>query len=277
VTAVPPPDGVPDLAPDRPGARPTPGRPEPEAVRGMFGAIARRYDLLNTLASLGEDRRWRRRAAQLTRARPGDRALDVCTGTGLLAGLLARRVGPDGEVVGVDFTEAMLERARGRLPAVRWICADARALPIPTAAVDVATMAFGLRNIDDPVLALRELHRVVRPGGRVVVLEFSRIRWGGLARLSRWYNRRVVAQIARRLAPDPTAYAYLAASIEAFPPPLVVSGWFRAAGFAEVEVVRMSLGLVALHVARRAGEPAGRLGGARAAPQPGSGPSGAAT
>jgi len=242
------------------GVPPTPGSPEAERVQGMFDAIAGRYDLFNSLASFGEDRRWRRRAAQLARARPGDTACDVCTGTGRLAELLAGRVGPRGEVVGVDFAEAMLDRARRRLPAVRWLAGDARALPLATAAADLATMAFGLRNIDDPVQALRELHRVVRPGGRVVVLEFSRPGSQWVRRGSDWYNRTVLAAVARRLAPDPAAYAYLAASIAAFPEPAVVTSWFRAAGFPRVRVVRMTLGVVALHVARRPAQPPGASG-----------------
>ncbi len=220
-------------------------------MRGMFTAIAARYDLLNTVASLGEDRRWRRRAAQLTRARPGETALDVCAGTGRVAQLLAARVGPTGRVYGVDFTEAMLERARIRVPTARWLSADARRLPLPAGTVDAATMAFGLRNIDDPVAALRELHRVVRPGGRVVVLEFSRPGRAWLRRASARYNRTVLAVLARRLAPDPAAYAYLADSIAAFPPPTAVSGWFHQAGFRRVRVVPMTGGIVAIHVARR--------------------------
>ncbi len=244
--------GPPALGADgRQDARPTPGAPEPDAVRRMFQAIAPRYDLLNTLTSWGEDRRWRRRAAQLTRARPGDRALDVCTGTGRLAALLLERVGPGGSVTGVDFADAMLDRARARLPAIEFLAADARRLPLPDAAVDVATMAFGLRNLDDPVGALTELHRVVRPGGRVVILEFSPIPTGWVRSLVGGYNRRVLPFLARRLAADPGAYRYLAESIERFPSAATVAGWLRAAGFPQVTLVRMSFGVVALHVARR--------------------------
>ena len=144
---------------------PTVGSPEPEAVRGMFTSLALRYDVLNSLLSQGQDRRWRRRAAQLTRARPGDRVLDVCTGTGALAQLLRRRVGVSGEVVGIDLTEAMLEVARTRVPEVRFVVGDACALPFADESFDAATMAFGLRNIDDRQSALDELARVLRPGG----------------------------------------------------------------------------------------------------------------
>ena len=141
---------------------PTAGSPEPDAVRGMFASLAPRYDLLNSLLSQCQDRRWRRRAAQLTRARPGDRVLDVCTGTGALAQLLRRRVGVSGEVVGIDLTEAMLEVARTRVPEVRFVVGDACALPFANESFDAATMAFGLRNIDDHQREFKALGLVYR-------------------------------------------------------------------------------------------------------------------
>ena len=233
------------------GALPTAGHPEPEAVRSMFAAIAHRYDLLNLLLSLGEDRRWRRRAAQLTRARRGDRALDICCGTGALSALLKRRVGPEGSVVGLDLTEAMIQTAIARVPGVDFQVGDACRLPFPDASFDAATMAFGLRNIDRHDLALGEMQRVLRPGGRAVILEFSTVA-GPMRPWYRLYNRLVIPRIARALLGRAGAYEYLTDSIASFPPPLVVSRWMRDAGFERVRYQRMTLGIVAIHVGVKA-------------------------
>lgn len=235
---------------------PTAGRPEPEAVRSMFTSIAARYDLLNTLLSLGEDRRWRRRAAQLCRLRPGGRALDVCTGTGALARLLLERSSPGGLVVGVDMTEAMLAGATRSAPGVEFRLGDAVDLPCPDASFDAATMAFGLRNIDDPQRALAELRRVLRPGGRVVILEFSTPR-AVMRPLYRLYSVLAIPRVARLLLGRSDAYRYLTSSISAFPAPEVVAGWLRRAGFERVRYQRMSLGIVALHLGRRPLAPPG--------------------
>jgi demethylmenaquinone methyltransferase/2-methoxy-6-polyprenyl-1,4-benzoquinol methylase len=229
---------------------PTVGRPEPEAVQGMFSGLARRYDLLNSVLSQGQDRRWRRRAAQLARVRPGDRVLDVCTGTGALAPLLRRRVGPDGEVIGLDLTEAMLEVARARVQGVRFLVGDACHLPFPDQSFAAATMAFGLRNVQDRQLALAELYRVLRPGGRAVILEFSQVH-PLLRPAYAWYSRTLIPPIARALLGRDSAYRYLTASIAAFAPPEVVIAWMRTAGFAPVRHHRMTAGVVAIHVGRR--------------------------
>ncbi len=230
---------------------PTPGRPEADAVQEMFAGIAGRYDLLNAILSLGADRSWRRRAARLTGVGRGAAVVDVCTGTGALAAALRRRVGPTGRVTGVDFTPAMLEEARRRVPGVAFVAGDARALPLPSASQDAATMAFGLRNIDQPVAALAELHRVVRPGCRVVVLEFTQVRLPLVRGVITWYLEHVLGRVAGLLLPRAEAYDYLAASISAFPRAEIVTGWLRAAGFRKVRVVRMTGGIVACHVARR--------------------------
>lgn len=229
---------------------PTVGSPEPEAVQGMFTGLARRYDLLNTVLSQGQDRRWRRRAAQLARVHPGDPVLDVCTGTGGLAALLRQKVGRGGRVVGLDLTEAMLEVARARVPGVTFQVGDACRLPFPDRSFAAATVAFGLRNVEDRPLALREMFRVVRPGGRAVVLEFSQVHpWlrSGYA----WYSRTLIPPIARALLGRDSAYRYLTDSIAAFPPPDEVSGWMKAAGFDPVRHQRMTWGVVAIHVGRR--------------------------
>jgi demethylmenaquinone methyltransferase/2-methoxy-6-polyprenyl-1,4-benzoquinol methylase len=229
------------------GNVPTPGHPEPAAVRSMFSGIAHRYDLLNLVLSLGQDRRWRRRAAQLTRARPGDRVLDACTGTGQLAALLKRRVGDQGQVVGLDLTEAMLVRARRRFAGVEFVVGDACHLPFDDDSFEAATMAFGLRNIDRHDLALAELLRVLRPGGRVVILEFSQVSRA----LRPWYsayNRTMIPLVARALLGRVSAYEYLTESISAFPPPLVVTRWLREAGFDRARYQRMAFGIVAIHI-----------------------------
>jgi len=219
----------------------------------MFTSLAGRYDLLNSVLSQGQDRRWRRRAAQLTRAQPGDRVLDVCAGTGALAAILRSRVAPGGEVIGVDLTEAMLQVARARVPGVSFVVGDACQLPFPDGSFQAATMAFGLRNIHQRQLALSELARVLRPGGRAVVLEFSqvhRVLRPGYA----WYSRHLIPPIARRILGRDTAYRYLTESIAAFAAPEVVSEWLREAGFRSVRLHRMSAGVVAIHVGRLPGQ-----------------------
>jgi demethylmenaquinone methyltransferase/2-methoxy-6-polyprenyl-1,4-benzoquinol methylase len=233
-------------------ALPTVGSPEPEAVKGMFATLAQRYDLLNSLLSQGQDRRWRRRAAQLTRAQPGDRVLDVCTGTGALAALLRGRVGARGQVVGVDLTEAMLEVARARVPEVSFVLADACALPFPDRSFEAATMAFGLRNIGDRQKALDELARVLRPGGRAVILEFSQVH-PPLRSAYQWYSRRLIPVIARAVMGRDSAYRYLTDSIAAFASPELVTSWLKQAGFDPVRDYRMTAGVVAIHVGRRQG------------------------
>jgi len=220
----------------------------------MFTGLAPRYDLLNTLLSQGQDRRWRRRAVQLTRAGAGDRVLDVCTGTGAMIAPLRRRVSPGGEVIGVDLTEAMLEVARVRLPGVTFMVADACQLPFGDESFAAATMAFGLRNIRDRELALGELRRVLRPGGRAVILEFSQVH-GFLRAGYAWYSRRLIPPIARRILGEDSAYRYLTGSIAEFAPPETVSRWIREAGFQLVGEHRMTAGVVAIHVGRRPARP----------------------
>lgn len=233
-----------------PAGLPTVGRPEPAAVERMFTAIAWRYDLVNLVLSQAQDRRWRRRAAQLARVAAGDRALDVCTGTGALARLLRRRVGPAGEVVGIDLTPAMIDFARRRGSSVRYLVGDATQIPFPDGYFDAATVAFGLRNIADPEAALAELARVVRPGGRVVILEFSTVKWP-LRAAYRWYSRALIPRLARLLLGRDEAYRYLTESIAAFPPPRTVSGWLSRSGLRAERARTMTGGVVAIHVGVR--------------------------
>jgi demethylmenaquinone methyltransferase / 2-methoxy-6-polyprenyl-1,4-benzoquinol methylase len=224
----------------------------PEQVRSMFDQIARFYDLLNTVLSGGRDAAWRRRAAQATALRPGDSALDICAGTGKLSRLLRRRVGAQGRVVGIDFSTAMLAVARRRVPHVEFREGDATRLDgVADGSVDAVTVAFGLRNVVDRRAAVAEAFRVLRPGGRYVILEFARVDAPLFGRLYGWYTTRVLPRIGRALNPRSGAYAYLPASIAAYPRAADVSGWLESAGFTGVRVTRMTLGIVTLHVATR--------------------------
>jgi len=186
----------------------------------MFASIARRYDAANEVLSLGVHRGWRRAAVRLSGALPGDRVLDCATGTGDLALAFKRTVGPSGEVVGTDFCAEMLApapaKARRAGLDVRFEVADALALPFADASFDVASIGFGIRNVDDPVRCLREMARVVRPGGRVVVLEFGQPR-GAFGALFRAYSRGVMPLVGGFLTGNRAAYEYLPRTAARFP------------------------------------------------------------
>jgi len=221
-------------------------------VREMFDRIAPRYDLLNRLMTGGLDGRWRQAAAAAADASAGGRAIDVCTGTGDLALALADRVTPLGEVVGVDFSESMLARGRRKAERagarIRFLAADALALPFPEGAFDAATVAFGARNLADLDVGLREMARVVRPGGRVVVLEITapeRLR----AAHGVWFDR-VVPRLGQLVSRDEAAYAYLPASAKRFPAPRELAARMSSAGLAEVRWRTFVGGIVALHHGR---------------------------
>jgi len=191
-----------------------------EQVREMFASIARRYDAANEVLSLGVHRGWRRAAVRLSGALPGDRVLDCATGTGDLALSFKRAVGLTGEVVGTDFCAEMLDRAPAKARRagldVRFEVADALALPFPDRSFDVASIGFGIRNVDDPVRCLREMARVVRPRGRVVVLEFGQPA-GPFGALFRVYSRRIMPRIGGLLTGNRAAYEYLPRTAAAFP------------------------------------------------------------
>lgn len=229
-----------------------PGRLPAGEVRAMFDRIAPRYDLMNRLMSGGLDGRWRRLAAAAADVSLGSRALDVCTGTGDLAFELADRVGPSGAVVGVDFAEQMLERATAKAAtrgtAATFQTADALDLPFETDAFDAATVAFGARNLADLDGGLAEMARVVRPGGRVVVLEITtprRLR----ALHGVWFDR-VVPRIGGLIGGDSAAYGYLPASAKRFPAPAELAARMRQAGIGDVTWRSFMGGIVALHHGR---------------------------
>src|SRR5215203_3152942 len=199
------------------------GTLEEGQVRAMFDRIARVYDLMNSVMTAGLHHRWRERAADLAAIGPGGRALDVACGTGDLAVELARRVGPSGTVVGSDFSEAMLERARAKSAGVRWEWANALELPYPDDGFDAATVGFGARNFSDLDRGLAEMARVVRPGGRVVVLEITiPTRPPRSTFFSVWFDR--VVPLFGRFAADPEAYTYLPKSVKRFPGPEALAG-----------------------------------------------------
>jgi demethylmenaquinone methyltransferase / 2-methoxy-6-polyprenyl-1,4-benzoquinol methylase len=223
------------------------GTLEEGQVRAMFDRIARVYDLMNSLMTAGLHHRWRERAADLTAVGPGDRALDVASGTGDLAVELARRVGPTGSVVGSDFSEAMLERAREKSADVTWEWANALDLPYPDDGFDAATVGFGARNFSDLDRGLSELARVVRPGGRVVILEITTPQRPPLSTFfSIWFDRIVPA--LGRLAGDPDAYAYLPSSVKRFPGPEALAARMTGAGLTDVRWILTAGGIIALHV-----------------------------
>jgi demethylmenaquinone methyltransferase / 2-methoxy-6-polyprenyl-1,4-benzoquinol methylase len=222
------------------------GTLEEGQVRAMFDRIARVYDLMNSLMTAGLHHRWRERAADLAGVGPGGRALDVASGTGDLAIELARRVGPTGTVVGSDFSEAMLERARQKSSAVTWESANALELPYPDGGFDAATVGFGARNFSDLDRGLAELARVVRPGGRVVILEITTPQRPPLSTFfSVWFDRIVPA--LGRVAGDPDAYAYLPSSVKRFPDPQALAARMAGAGLTDVRWILTAGGIIALH------------------------------
>src|SRR5215213_6964251 len=222
------------------------GTLEEGQVRAMFDRIAGVYDLMNSLMTAGLHHRWRERAADLAALPPGGRALDVACGTGDLAIELARRVGPSGTVVGSDFSEAMLERARAKSAAVRWEWANALQLPYADGEFDAATVGFGARNFSDLDRGLAEMARVVRPGGRVVVLEITTPQRPPLSTFfSIWFDRVVPA--LGRVAGDPDAYAYLPSSVKRFPAPDALAARMHAAGMDDVRWILTAGGIIAVH------------------------------
>jgi demethylmenaquinone methyltransferase/2-methoxy-6-polyprenyl-1,4-benzoquinol methylase len=217
-----------------------------EQVRAMFDRIARVYDLMNSVMTAGLHQRWRERAAGMAGLGPGDRALDVATGTGDLAVALAERVGPDGEVIGSDFSEAMLELARRKAPWIGFETANALDLPYDDDSFDAATVGFGARNFSDLARGLREMARVVRPGGRVVVLEITTPTRPPLSWFFRvWFDR--VVPLIGRVAGDPDAYSYLPSSVRRFPDARGLGAAMTAVGLVDVRWVVTAGGIIAIH------------------------------
>jgi demethylmenaquinone methyltransferase/2-methoxy-6-polyprenyl-1,4-benzoquinol methylase len=235
----------------RAGPAPTPGSPEKAAVRSMFDRIAPRYDLLNRLLSARTDVRWRRQAVDLLQLPPSSRVLDLCTGTAdLLVEALGRHPGHTG--LGVDLSQAMLRlgaqklERRGLAGRGRLVGGDGEHLPVRDGLVDGALVAFGIRNVGEPLAALGEVRRVLRPGGRFVVLEFS-MPEGLLGRAYRVYFTRILPRIGGLVSGDSSAYAYLPASVAGFASPEEFAALMKEAGFERVEWQLLTGGIACLH------------------------------
>jgi len=224
-----------------------------ERVRGVFDSVATRYDLMNDLMSFGVHRLWKRFAVQLTGARAGQRVLDLASGTGDLAARVAGLVGPRGLVVMTDINAAMLARGRdrmldaGRAGNVRYAQLDAEALPFPDGCFDCVTIGFGLRNVTHKERALAEMHRVLRPGGRALVLEFSHPTAAPLRAAYDLYSFQVLPRLGRLVADDEASYRYLAESIRVHPDQQTLKGMMEAAGFERCDVHNLTGGVVAVH------------------------------
>ena len=212
----------------------------------MFDRIARRYDLVNTVLSAGTDGGWRRRAARLTELKAGGSALDVACGSGKLTALLARMAGSSGHVVGLDFSRQMLEVARSEHPGIEFLDGDALNLPFEDAGFDASTIAFGLRNLADPVRGLREMLRVIRPGGRAVVLEFVRPPNGPVGSAYRVYLRTLLPAIGGVLSGQPTAYRYLSDTVDSYRNADELRALAEVAGWKGVRYKSVAAGTVGL-------------------------------
>jgi demethylmenaquinone methyltransferase/2-methoxy-6-polyprenyl-1,4-benzoquinol methylase len=252
------------------GGDPGPGGDQKRRIRSMFDAVAPRYDLLNRLLSAGFDVRWRRRAVRALRLEPGHRVLDLCAGTGDL-GLEARRQVPGVCVVGIDLAREMLLRGSaksgagvsaaaghpvagnpaGENPVMYFVQGDAERIPLPDASVDAACVGFGIRNVASLERAFAESARVLRPGGRFAVLEFTLPPRPVVRSVYRAYFHHVLPRVGGWISGRPDAYRYLPASVDAFPPPADLAAMMRAGGFRAVTWSLLSGGIAALHVGTR--------------------------
>ena len=220
-------------------------------VRGVFDSVARSYDLMNDLMSLGLHRAWKAYTVALANLRAGDKVLDIAGGTGDLARAFASKVGERGTVVHTDINESMLRVGRDRLLdeglALPTLTCDAEQLPFADGSFDLVSVAFGLRNMTHKDLALAEMARVLRPGGRLLVLEFSKIA-APLRRPYDWYSFNVIPLIGRLVTRDEDSYRYLAESIRVHPDQAALKSLMKTAGFGHVDVHNLAAGAVALHV-----------------------------
>lgn len=228
---------------------------DPARVSGMFDQVARRYDLTNDVLSMGNDRLWRVATTRAVAPKPGQRILDLAAGTGASSVSLARS---GAEVVAADFSPGMIaegERRHRGIPNLSFRQADATALPFADDEFDTVTMSFGLRNVNEPEKALAELLRVTRPGGRLVICEFSHPPSRAFNGFYRFYNDRILPVVARAMSSNAEAYDYLNESIRDWPDQRTLSSWIRRAGWTDVAYRNLSFGIVALH---RAVKPAAR-------------------
>ena len=226
-------------------------REKARRVRGVFDSVAPRYDLMNDLMSLGLHRGWKAYTVLTANVRPGDRVLDIAGGTGDLALSFARQAGPSGRVVHTDINEAMLRTGRDRLldagVALPTVVCDAEKLPFASDSFDVVSVAFGLRNMTHKNLALAEMNRVIKPGGKLLVLEFSKVA-APLRKAYDWYSFKVLPQLGKLVAGDSASYRYLAESIRVHPDQHELKALMHKGGFGHVDYHNLTGGVVALHV-----------------------------
>jgi len=222
-----------------------------QRVRGVFDSVASNYDLMNDLMSLGLHRVWKAYTVALAGLKLGDRVLDIAGGTGDLAQAFAKRVGSAGQVVHTDINAAMLSTGRNRLldegVALPTVVCDAEHLPFPDQYFDVVSVAFGLRNMTHKDLALKEMCRVLKPKGKLMVLEFSKVA-PPLEKIYDWYSFKVLPRLGQWIAKDAASYQYLAESIRMHPSQEELKQMMQSAGFGHVDVHNLSAGVVALHL-----------------------------
>ncbi len=235
------------------GFRKVPKAEKADLVRGVFDSVADKYDLMNDLMSFGVHRLWKRFAIELAGVRPGQKVLDLASGTGDLADRFAGLVGPQGLVVMSDINASMLSRGRdrmldrGHVGNMAFALINAEQLPVADASMDLVTIAFGLRNVTDKDAALREMYRVLRPGGRALVLEFSHPTSRPLEKLYDLYSFGVLPRMGQLVANDAESYRYLAESIRMHPDQETLKGMMEAAGFERCDVHNLTGGIVAIH------------------------------
>ena len=222
-----------------------------QRVRGVFDSVASKYDVMNDLMSMGMHRAWKAYTVALAHVKAGDRVLDIAGGTGDLTRAFARQVGEQGVVVHTDINEAMLRTGRDRMLddglVLPTVACDAEHLPFPSQSFDLVSVAFGLRNMTHKDLALAEMARVLRPGGRLLVLEFSKVA-APLQKAYDWYSFNILPKLGQWVAGDAQSYKYLAESIRMHPDQDTLKAMMKTAGFGHVDVHNLTAGLVALHV-----------------------------
>ncbi|WP_158880646.1 bifunctional demethylmenaquinone methyltransferase/2-methoxy-6-polyprenyl-1,4-benzoquinol methylase UbiE [Rhodanobacter sp. L36] len=235
------------------GFRDVPIGEKQKLVGQVFTSVARSYDLMNDLMSFGVHRLWKRHFVGISGVRRGDRVLDLAGGTGDIAALLKPVIGDEGEVVVGDINAAMLGVGRDRMTdrglvsGLRWAQLNAEVLPFPDNSFDAVTMAFGLRNVTDKDKALADIHRVLKPGGRLLVLEFSKVQSELFGKLYDFHSFKVLPKLGQLFAGDADSYQYLAESIRKHPDQQTLKGMMERAGFDRVEVRNLTNGMVAIH------------------------------
>lgn len=221
------------------------------SIKDMFSTVAPSIDLLNRSFSFGFDQLWRRRAVSISGVRKGDAVLDVCTGTGDLAFMLSRRVGPEGSVTGTDFCMEMLEiakrKAKPRHRNISFLCSDTKTLPFPDNSFDAVTVAFGMRNIPDTSAALEEIRRVLKPGGTYVCLELTKPRAAWFRRLYDWYSFTIMPFFAKLVVKSDKPYTYLPRSINTFYPPQEFRQIITENGYTDVTVHSLTMGIATIY------------------------------